>query len=131
MRWIEARGRTEKDAGERLMGVTLSITARKMAELQAEKDRAALTHMARVSTMGQLSASIAQSSYGRPEKNQSHDVTSSPEALSEMGISKNESSRWQQVASIPEEYFEAAVAMAKNSVGEVTTAFMLREAGTR
>ncbi|SEA39194.1 HAMP domain-containing sensor histidine kinase [Variovorax sp. YR216] len=36
-----------------------TASARKTAELQAEKDRAALTHMTRVSMMGQLSAAIA------------------------------------------------------------------------
>src|SRR4029453_8918543 len=45
VRWISARGRVDKNASERLMGVALDITARKVAELQAEKDRAALTHM--------------------------------------------------------------------------------------
>jgi signal transduction histidine kinase len=59
VRWISARGRIDKNDGERLMGVALDITARKVAELQAEKDRSALTHMTRVSMMGQLSASIA------------------------------------------------------------------------
>lgn len=60
VRWIAARGRAEKTAdGERLVGVALDVTPRKAAEQQAEKDRAALTHMTRVSMMGQLSASIA------------------------------------------------------------------------
>ena len=59
VRWIAARGRAEKGDGERVLGVALDITARKVAELQAEKDRSALTHMTRVSMMGQLSASIA------------------------------------------------------------------------
>jgi hypothetical protein len=57
-------------------------------------------------------------------KTRSDDTTT----LGEMGITKEQSSRWQQVASIPEKHFEAAVEMAKNSAGEVTTAFMLREA---
>ena len=49
VRWIAARGRAEKADGERLMGVALDITARKEAELQAEKDRSALdAHDARV-----------------------------------------------------------------------------------
>ncbi|RZT94971.1 sensor histidine kinase [Rivibacter subsaxonicus] len=59
VRWIAARGRAENGAGERVTGVALDITERKTAELQAQKDRAALTHMTRVSMMGQLSASIA------------------------------------------------------------------------
>jgi len=60
VRWVAARGRAEKIAdGERLVGVALDVTPRKAAELQAQKDREALTHMTRVSMMGQLSASIA------------------------------------------------------------------------
>jgi C4-dicarboxylate-specific signal transduction histidine kinase len=59
VRWLAVRGRTEKDEPQRMVGVTLDITERKSAELQAERDRAALTHMTRVSMMGQLSASIA------------------------------------------------------------------------
>ena len=39
--------------------MTLDVTARKLAELQAERDRTALRHMSRVSMLGQLSASIA------------------------------------------------------------------------
>lgn len=58
-RWIAARGRAEREDGERLVGVALDVTPRKSAELQAAKDRAALTHMTRVSMLGQLSASIA------------------------------------------------------------------------
>jgi C4-dicarboxylate-specific signal transduction histidine kinase len=59
LRWIAARGRPENGGVKRLTGVALDISARKAAELQAEKDRAALTHMTRVSMLGQLSASIA------------------------------------------------------------------------
>ncbi|MEJ8847267.1 sensor histidine kinase [Variovorax rhizosphaerae] len=59
VRWIAARGRAEAGSDHRMTGVALDITARKEAELQAEKDRAALTHMTRVSMMGQMSASIA------------------------------------------------------------------------
>lgn len=58
-RWIAARGHAENGDARRLLGVTQDITARKTAELQAVTDRAALTHMTRVSMMGQLSASIA------------------------------------------------------------------------
>ncbi|MEJ8826410.1 ATP-binding protein [Variovorax humicola] len=59
VRWMAARGRAESATSDRVTGVALDITARKQAELQAEKDRAALTHMTRVSMMGQMSASIA------------------------------------------------------------------------
>ena len=57
----------------------------------------------------------------------SHDATTP--TLADMGLSKSESSRYQQLAAMPAEHFETAVATAKATAGEVTTAFMLREAG--
>jgi signal transduction histidine kinase len=58
VRWIAAHGRAQKKNG-RLLGVAHDITGRRLAELQAERDRTALRHMTRVSLLGQLSASIA------------------------------------------------------------------------
>jgi C4-dicarboxylate-specific signal transduction histidine kinase len=58
VRWVSSRGRAAGGSGY-LTGVSLDITARKQAELQADKDRVVLTHMTRVSMLGQLSASIA------------------------------------------------------------------------
>jgi hypothetical protein len=51
-----------------------------------------------------------------------------PPTLAEIGLTHNESSRYQQLAAMPSEHFETAVATAKATAGEVTTAFMLREA---
>jgi hypothetical protein len=51
--------------------------------------------------------------------------------LAEMGITKDQSSRYQQLAAMPDEHFETAVATAKETAGQVTTAFMLREAKKR
>lgn len=51
-----------------------------------------------------------------------------PKTLADLGVNKRESHRWQQLASMSEEHFEAAVATAKDTAGQVTTAFMLREA---
>lgn len=53
---------------------------------------------------------------------------SPPPTLSDIGISKDQSSRWQSLAGMSEEHFETAVATAKDTAGQVTTAFMLREA---
>ena len=58
-RWHAARGRADSGQAPRLFGVAIDITERKLAEIQAEQDRAALYHMTRVSLLGQLSASIA------------------------------------------------------------------------
>lgn len=52
-------------------------------------------------------------------------INESP-TLSSLGITYNDSSRWQKLAAIDEEKFEAAVAAAKDIAGEVTTAAMLR-----
>lgn len=46
--------------------------------------------------------------------------------LADIGISKNESARWQKLAAVSEDQFEHAVAAAKDVAGEVTTAAMLR-----
>ncbi|MGH8311192.1 MAG: sensor histidine kinase, partial [Steroidobacteraceae bacterium] len=59
VRWIAAYGRAEQGRAGRLLGVARDITERRDAELQAERDRSALRHLARVSMLGQLSASIA------------------------------------------------------------------------
>ena len=59
VRWHAVRGRAAVDAEHFLTGISMDITARKTAELQAAKDRGALAHMSRVSVLGQLSAAIA------------------------------------------------------------------------
>jgi hypothetical protein len=51
-----------------------------------------------------------------------------PATLADLGVNKRESHRWQSLASMSEEHFETAVATAKDTAGQVTTAFMLREA---
>lgn len=48
--------------------------------------------------------------------------------LSDMGITKDQSSNWQTLAAMSDEHFEATVEAAKDTAGEVTTAFMLRKA---
>lgn len=58
----------------------------------------------------------------------SHDTTALPKTLDDLGISKDQSSRWQKLAAVSDEKFEHAVAAAKDIAGEVTTAAMLRAA---
>lgn len=48
--------------------------------------------------------------------------------LKDFGVSSDQGVRWTALAEMPEEHFETAVATAKESAGQVTTAFMLREA---
>jgi len=57
--WNALRGRTQGGTQGLIVGVTMDITARKTAELQAASDRSALIHISRTATLGQLSAAIA------------------------------------------------------------------------
>ena len=62
VRWMSMRGSVHfDDAGKpaRLLGISIDITARKQAELDAQRDRAELSHLSRVALMGEMSASIA------------------------------------------------------------------------
>ena len=59
VRWIAIRGRPDPGDHRRWLGIVLDITDRKQAQLQSAQDRNALQHMARVSMLGQMSASIA------------------------------------------------------------------------
>lgn len=77
---------------------------------------------------GELLARTEKHEGGRPAANRSNDATSSAPTLAQMGLTKDESSRYQQLAAMPADHFETAVATAKATAGEVTTAFMLREA---
>lgn len=77
---------------------------------------------------GQMLAEMPKQDGGHAAKvkARSHDVTEVPKTLAELGISKNDSSRWQKLAAVTESQFEQAVAAAKEIAGEVTTAAMLR-----
>jgi two-component system, LuxR family, sensor kinase FixL len=62
VRWVAARGRVYADKyGKpiRLLGVSMDITARKQAELEAARQRNELVHLSRVTTLGELSSSLA------------------------------------------------------------------------
>jgi PAS domain S-box-containing protein len=61
MRWIAARGRVEFGDGKplRMRGVSLDITERRQAELEAARQRTDLAHASRLAIVGELTASIA------------------------------------------------------------------------
>jgi PAS domain S-box-containing protein len=62
VRWMAARGSVHLDASSRparVLGITIDITARKQAELEAKQRHDDLSHLSRVALMGELSASIA------------------------------------------------------------------------
>jgi PAS domain S-box-containing protein len=62
IRWMASRGRVQCNATglpDHLTGVTGDITPRKDAEHQLQRQREELAHVARVSVMGELAASVA------------------------------------------------------------------------
>jgi len=60
VRWVAARGRVEFDGGKpvRMRGVSRDISERKQAEQESAQQRTDLAHAARLTMVGQLSASI-------------------------------------------------------------------------
>jgi len=62
IRWLAVRSRIECDNDRqplRMVGVSLDITKRKQAELDMQTQRNALTHLSRVTLLGELSGSLA------------------------------------------------------------------------
>jgi PAS domain S-box-containing protein len=62
MRWFYSRGRiefSEDNQPLRMLGVTIDITRRTQAELAVQQQRNQLTHLSRVTTLGELSGSLA------------------------------------------------------------------------
>ncbi len=62
VRWVASRGRVQVNKqGKpiRLLGISMDITARKQAELEAARQRHDLAHLARVNALGELSSSLA------------------------------------------------------------------------
>ena len=51
-----------------------------------------------------------------------------PFTVTDLGIDENQSKRWKGLANMSEDHFETAIATARDTAGQVTTAFMLREA---
>lgn len=81
---------------------------------------------------GEMLAETEKNPGGQPEHKSylSHDVTGRSPKLSELGVSRKESSRWQSIASIPEEQFERHVEQTKQAKQELTSAGALRLART-
>jgi two-component system sensor kinase FixL len=62
VRWIASRGSVEFNSGGkpvRVRGVTMDITRRRLAELEAESHRNQVAHLLRVASIGELSSALA------------------------------------------------------------------------
>jgi SAM-dependent methyltransferase len=63
-----------------------------------------------------------------PGPDRSHDVTDLPATLFDLGITKMQSHRWQRVAGLPEDVFEAEIAAGRRR-GDLNTNALLKLAG--
>jgi two-component system sensor kinase FixL len=62
VRWIACQGRVELGADDRplrLLGISLDVTRRKFAELEAQADRNEAAHLLRMASLGELSSAMA------------------------------------------------------------------------
>lgn len=96
-------------------------------EIKVRAERRAGEMLAGMKQRGELASQGDGEKFGA-NRHSSHAPTSVPSRLSDIGITKDESSRYQSLASMSDEHFETAVATAKDTAGQVTTAFMLRAA---
>lgn len=70
---------------------------------------------------GLLLSEMPKHDGGRPSANRSQAVTGLPPKLSEIGVTKMQSSRWQQAAAIPDEVVDAYIEDVKESGDDVTS----------
>lgn len=75
---------------------------------------------------GEMLADMEKHPAGRPPNNPLDARTDLPPTLSDLGISRFQSHRWQKVADIPREFFEDHLADVAEK-GELTTAGLLRD----
>lgn len=76
---------------------------------------------------GELLAQTERHPAGRPPKNRSHDATDfRPPRLADLGVSRSASSRYQQVAAVPESVFEDYIQSKQQRGEEITTNRLLR-----
>jgi two-component system, LuxR family, sensor kinase FixL len=62
VRWVSARGRCLAGANgrsQKLLGVSMDVTGRKEAEIEAARQRAELGHLSRVALVGEMATSLA------------------------------------------------------------------------
>jgi hypothetical protein len=71
--------------------------------------------------IGEILAKMEKRSAGRPPENRSPERTDLPPTLGDLGISKNQSADWQQLAALPEQDFERYIQETKEQGKLITT----------
>ncbi len=108
--------------------VAVEIYAKQAQDFDLEYD-AALARVRAERKCGELLREMEMAKAGRPNKSvQQDDQLDKPKTVSEMGITKDQSSKWQQLAKIPETEFEKAV----NTPGaKPSTNHIVKKSGVR
>ena len=71
---------------------------------------------------GELLTETEKRNGGHAMKARSHDATEVPPSLADIGLTKDQSSRYQRLAAMPEEHFETAIATAKSEQNALVAA---------
>ena len=91
--------------------LAIEAYAKQANDYELERD-AAVARVRAERRCGELLAEMDKAKGGRPIENRSHDSTgfvAETKTLSDLGITKDQSSKWQRLAAIPEKEFEDAV----------------------
>lgn len=100
----------------------MRLYARQALQSLEMQQRAAEIKIRAERKAGQLLSAMPKQHGARPADTGSHDVT----PLSDIGITKMQSSRWQAVARVPDEVFEDYITRSIDTDRELTTAAVLR-----
>jgi hypothetical protein len=95
---------------------------------QQEQNRAAAVKIRAERRLGEELSRLEKAKGGGDQRSdhRSHDVTGGLPTLADLGITKAQSSRWQALASIPEDDFERYIAKVIDSGEDLTTAGVMR-----
>lgn len=100
---IEAAYRVDEVKDIRDKAIAWEVYSRQARNTEAER-RACMVRLRAERKAGELLKQIDRAGRGRPS-----DKTSAGPTLSELGVSRDQSSNWQQLADVPQEQFDAAL----------------------
>jgi hypothetical protein len=91
--------------------VALEAYAKQANNMEAER-QCALIRVRAERKCGQMLRDTEKAPAGRPKESvEPDDQLTTPKTLSDIGITKDQSSTWQKLANVPEDEFEAAITM--------------------
>jgi len=107
----------------------LRLYVKQQGENQAMQNDIAEIKLRAERRAGELLREMEKHPAGRPAENRSHHATDfEPPTLSDLGITKSQSSRWQLEAEVPETVFEQHVAEVKAAKDDLTSVGLRRVA---